>query len=172
MEGDDTGRLISPCQCRGSMKYVHASCLDTWRLSSTNQRSFYQCNECKSMYSFRRTCMSHLFHSFACKTLMTVVLMIIGSFLIGAVVSFLAQYEGSGYISYIGYRIVMGSICIGFVGAISLAPVFIERNPMHIRNEAAFSSIILLLGFSHMVYRVWNMVHVITEYLIRKTLDI
>jgi E3 ubiquitin-protein ligase DOA10 len=29
-EPDDTGALLSPCACSGTMKYVHTACLSTW----------------------------------------------------------------------------------------------------------------------------------------------
>ncbi|KAI8608035.1 hypothetical protein BC830DRAFT_1086506, partial [Chytriomyces sp. MP71] len=28
---EDLGRLISPCKCKGSMKYVHLNCINEWR---------------------------------------------------------------------------------------------------------------------------------------------
>lgn len=49
------GRLISPCRCRGTMKYVHITCLNTWRYSSPNAKSVYQCDQCKYRYNFNRT---------------------------------------------------------------------------------------------------------------------
>src|ERR1044071_6988646 len=30
-EDPDLGRLMSPCQCKGSQKYVHEGCLQAWR---------------------------------------------------------------------------------------------------------------------------------------------
>lgn len=42
--------LISPCQCSGSMKYVHRSCLNEWRYSCENEKSFYRCEQCLSEY--------------------------------------------------------------------------------------------------------------------------
>ncbi|RIA90890.1 hypothetical protein C1645_138856 [Glomus cerebriforme] len=49
------GRLISPCQCKGTMRYVHVECLNQWRLTSQKKSSFFQCDECKYKYAFRRT---------------------------------------------------------------------------------------------------------------------
>lgn len=48
-------RLISPCKCRGTSKWIHLSCLTQWRLRSRNNKSFYQCDQCHYRYSFRRT---------------------------------------------------------------------------------------------------------------------
>ena len=54
--GDETGEnLISPCLCSGSMKWVHASCLDEWRASSANARSFHRCDQCGAQYRLQRS---------------------------------------------------------------------------------------------------------------------
>jgi len=49
------GRLISPCRCRGTMKFVHVHCLNSWRYASPNRRSVYQCDQCGYRYHFNRT---------------------------------------------------------------------------------------------------------------------
>ncbi|KAF9329503.1 hypothetical protein BG006_007414 [Podila minutissima] len=54
-EEDTLGRLISPCLCKGSMKYVHVECLNAWRERSPKQESHYKCDTCKYSFSFRRT---------------------------------------------------------------------------------------------------------------------
>ncbi|KAF9213599.1 hypothetical protein BGZ59_005120 [Podila verticillata] len=54
-EEDTLGRLISPCLCKGSMKYVHVECLNAWRERSPKKESHYKCDTCKYSFSFRRT---------------------------------------------------------------------------------------------------------------------
>ncbi|KAF9091905.1 hypothetical protein BGX29_010710 [Mortierella sp. GBA35] len=54
-EEDTLGRLISPCLCKGSMKYVHVECLNAWRTRSPKRESHYKCDTCKYEFSFRRT---------------------------------------------------------------------------------------------------------------------
>ncbi|KAF9435607.1 hypothetical protein BGZ76_005894 [Entomortierella beljakovae] len=54
-EEDTLGRLISPCLCKGSMKYVHVECLNAWRARSQKRESHYKCDTCKYSFSFRRT---------------------------------------------------------------------------------------------------------------------
>ncbi|KAF9976156.1 hypothetical protein BGZ73_009070 [Actinomortierella ambigua] len=51
----ELGRLISPCMCKGSMKYVHVECLNEWRTRSPKRESHYKCDTCKYEFSFRRT---------------------------------------------------------------------------------------------------------------------
>lgn len=52
---EEHGRFISPCKCRGTMKYVHAHCLEEWRRHSINPRSFFQCEQCHHQYTFQRS---------------------------------------------------------------------------------------------------------------------
>ncbi|KAF9285456.1 hypothetical protein BGZ68_003841 [Mortierella alpina] len=54
-EEDTLGRLISPCLCKGSMKYVHVECFNAWRARSPKRESHYKCDTCKYSFSFRRT---------------------------------------------------------------------------------------------------------------------
>eukprot|EP00451_Oxyrrhis_marina_P005194 CAMPEP_0204276130 /NCGR_PEP_ID=MMETSP0468-20130131/27368_1 /ASSEMBLY_ACC=CAM_ASM_000383 /TAXON_ID=2969 /ORGANISM="Oxyrrhis marina" /LENGTH=418 /DNA_ID=CAMNT_0051252643 /DNA_START=23 /DNA_END=1279 /DNA_ORIENTATION=+ len=53
--GSEEGRLISPCMCNGSMRYVHLVCLEEWRQASANSRSYFECETCKYRYQFSRT---------------------------------------------------------------------------------------------------------------------
>lgn len=47
---DEGGDLIAPCLCSGTMKWVHRSCLDTWRTVSPNKLSFSECDVCHFKY--------------------------------------------------------------------------------------------------------------------------
>eukprot|EP00928_Gymnodinium_smaydae_P019065 TRINITY_DN17283_c0_g1_i3.p1 TRINITY_DN17283_c0_g1~~TRINITY_DN17283_c0_g1_i3.p1 ORF type:complete len:219 (-),score=27.47 TRINITY_DN17283_c0_g1_i3:100-690(-) len=38
--------FIVPCLCSGSMKYVHRSCLDTWRVNGFNPKTLTHCGTC------------------------------------------------------------------------------------------------------------------------------
>lgn len=54
--GDDSlGRLLSPCKCKGTMKYVHSSCLDQWRAASARSSSAVACDQCGAPYRFRKS---------------------------------------------------------------------------------------------------------------------
>jgi len=52
---ETSGRMFSPCLCRGSMRYVHLHCLNEWRTMSANSRSYYQCDQCGYRYNLMRT---------------------------------------------------------------------------------------------------------------------
>lgn len=47
-------RLIRPCRCRGTMKYVHADCLDRWRWMSPRLESASTCDTCHQAYQLIR----------------------------------------------------------------------------------------------------------------------
>lgn len=47
---DDTEEMLRPCLCRGSMKYVHRACLDTWRAQGLNARSLTHCGVCSQEF--------------------------------------------------------------------------------------------------------------------------
>lgn len=38
--------LIAPCQCAGSMRWVHRPCLNRWRIDAANPRNFTHCRHC------------------------------------------------------------------------------------------------------------------------------
>lgn len=51
-EGGDAGELLAPCDCQGSIKWVHRKCLDEWRLSSFNPLHVSQCGLCHGKFKF------------------------------------------------------------------------------------------------------------------------
>ncbi|CAE7341536.1 marchf4, partial [Symbiodinium pilosum] len=61
--GTESGRLISPCLCSGSMRFVHLDCLNMWRSSSVNPQSAYKCDQCNFEYSFQRALYASILRS-------------------------------------------------------------------------------------------------------------
>ncbi|KZP16815.1 hypothetical protein FIBSPDRAFT_934405 [Athelia psychrophila] len=58
LDGDDDpdlGRLIRPCLCKGSMTYVHVSCLNRWRANAASRQGFFKCSVCGYRYRLGRT---------------------------------------------------------------------------------------------------------------------
>ncbi|KAG8903518.1 hypothetical protein FRB99_003174 [Tulasnella sp. 403] len=51
-EDDAQATLISPCACRGSMRYVHPSCINRWRTSAAARKEFFECAQCGQRYEF------------------------------------------------------------------------------------------------------------------------
>jgi hypothetical protein len=49
----ELGLLISPCLCRGSMRFVHRACLDEWRMSCFNPKALMECTTCRTPFRIR-----------------------------------------------------------------------------------------------------------------------
>jgi hypothetical protein len=47
-ESDDAQNMISPCDCSGSIKYIHRICLKQWIETTGN---FQTCNVCRTEYN-------------------------------------------------------------------------------------------------------------------------
>ena len=45
-------KLIRPCACDGTNRYVHRKCLNTWRNFDQNEERAVRCMECKKKYIF------------------------------------------------------------------------------------------------------------------------
>lgn len=43
-------KLIAPCKCSGTSRYVHETCLNKWRNMNTNRIPFFKCMECRENY--------------------------------------------------------------------------------------------------------------------------
>mmetsp|Transcript_20745 Transcript_20745/g.58823 ORF Transcript_20745/g.58823 Transcript_20745/m.58823 type:complete len:342 (+) Transcript_20745:2-1027(+) len=46
--------LIAPCSCTGSTRWVHRTCLDTWRARAPNPRMYMHCRHCDFRYLLER----------------------------------------------------------------------------------------------------------------------
>ncbi|KAI0996947.1 hypothetical protein K3495_g11238 [Podosphaera aphanis] len=65
-EDPTSGRLIRPCLCRGSQKYVHEGCLQQWRHADPayqKQQNFWECPTCKFRYRLERMAWSRIITS-------------------------------------------------------------------------------------------------------------
>lgn len=49
-EDASLGPLVAPCECRGSMAFVHLRCLRTWRTSALNWHTVERCPVCLALY--------------------------------------------------------------------------------------------------------------------------
>lgn len=52
--------LIAPCECRGTMRFVHRECLNQWRTASPRSDSFTRCEQCFASYTFSNTWMTSI----------------------------------------------------------------------------------------------------------------
>jgi len=54
-EVPEQGRLIRPCRCKGTIRYVHVDCLNKWRTTSASTSAYWACPQCGFRYAFART---------------------------------------------------------------------------------------------------------------------
>lgn len=82
----DVGRLIRPCLCKGSQKYVHEGCLAAWRLQDpTNKRNYWQCPTCKYSYRLNRMAWGRWISNTASQITLTFAIFLIAIFGLGFV---------------------------------------------------------------------------------------
>ncbi|KAH7160724.1 RING finger domain protein [Dactylonectria macrodidyma] len=80
----EVGRLISPCKCNGSQKYVHEGCLMAWRLANpTEARNYWQCPTCKFTYKLSRLHWATALSSKGAQIGLTLLILLIGIFILG-----------------------------------------------------------------------------------------
>jgi len=89
----ESGKLISPCKCKGSMKYVHVNCLNDWRLASANKASYYQCDQCKYKYHFQRTKLANIISNRLSILLITLILTYLYMFFTGFILKAIIQWK-------------------------------------------------------------------------------
>ena len=80
---DEYGRLIKPCKCRGSLRYIHELCLLRSRTATARANSMWKCHECGHQFNFKRLTAQRLLSSRVSVFILTVVLMIFVIFLLG-----------------------------------------------------------------------------------------
>ncbi|GAA5990832.1 hypothetical protein JCM11641_000843 [Rhodosporidiobolus odoratus] len=54
VDDEELGKLIVPCKCSGTARFVHQECLTSWRLAD-KKNGFYQCTMCGYQYHLRDT---------------------------------------------------------------------------------------------------------------------
>ncbi|KAM4066849.1 RING-variant domain-containing protein [Hirsutella rhossiliensis] len=80
----ELGRLLSPCKCKGSQKYVHEGCLNSWRLTNPMAaRNYWQCPTCKFNYRLARLHWASMLSSKWAQVALTLTVVVIGIFLLG-----------------------------------------------------------------------------------------
>ncbi|KAL8927169.1 MAG: hypothetical protein Q9172_001493 [Xanthocarpia lactea] len=83
----ELGRLLRPCKCKGSSKYVHEGCLQAWRHAdpSYGRRNFWQCPTCGFQYRLERMKLGRWISSAVTQIILTVTILLLTIFLAGFV---------------------------------------------------------------------------------------
>ncbi|KAL8985337.1 MAG: hypothetical protein Q9205_000931 [Flavoplaca limonia] len=81
----ELGRLLRPCKCKGSSKYVHEGCLQAWRHAdpSYGRRNFWQCPTCGFQYRLERMQWGRWISSTVTQLTLTVSILLMTIFLAG-----------------------------------------------------------------------------------------
>ncbi|KEY72719.1 hypothetical protein S7711_02507 [Stachybotrys chartarum IBT 7711] len=83
-EDPELGRLLSPCKCKGSQKYVHEGCLQAWRLANpTATRNYWSCPTCKFTYRMARLQWAALLTSKWAQSALTLIVLLLCVFVFG-----------------------------------------------------------------------------------------
>lgn len=83
----ELGRLLRPCKCKGSSKYVHEGCLQEWRHAdpSYGRRNFWQCPTCGFQYRLERMQWGRWISSTVTQVTLTISILLLTIFLAGFV---------------------------------------------------------------------------------------
>ncbi|KAL2759410.1 hypothetical protein ACRALDRAFT_1060532, partial [Sodiomyces alcalophilus JCM 7366] len=84
----ELGRLISPCKCSGTAKYVHEGCLQDWRTAGSagaDNPHFFTCPTCKYCYKVDRLSWGRRLQSRYVRMVVTFLIFGISIFLLGFV---------------------------------------------------------------------------------------
>ncbi|ODA83748.1 hypothetical protein RJ55_02264 [Drechmeria coniospora] len=82
----ELGRLLSPCRCKGSQKYVHEGCLNSWRLAEPMAaRNYWQCPTCMFNYRLARLQWASMLSSKWTQMALTLSVVVVGIFTLGFV---------------------------------------------------------------------------------------
>ncbi|KAL1884329.1 hypothetical protein VTK73DRAFT_23 [Phialemonium thermophilum] len=85
-EDPELGRLLSPCRCKGSQKYVHEGCLQAWRQSAPlSERNFWRCPTCQFEYRIERLRWGRWVSSRLTRGILTLAIVTFSIFLLGFV---------------------------------------------------------------------------------------
>jgi len=83
----ESGRLLRPCRCKGSSRYVHEGCLQSWRHADPGyaKRNYWQCPTCGFQYRLERLRWSRWISSAMTQITLTLGILVLTVFLLGFV---------------------------------------------------------------------------------------
>ena len=86
-ESGQKDKIIIPCQCEGSIKYVHKKCIERWILSLNIPIDDAKCEICKSKFKIKRIKPTELSKTQKKKLIITCILFIVlvGSIIVGCI---------------------------------------------------------------------------------------
>lgn len=182
--GDSSeGRFISPCKCKGSIRFVHAHCLEKWRNSSINPKSYWECDQCKYKYSFRRTFVATMLRNEFIVHLLTILFFLVCSLVLGVIISpfYTIKQVFTSYSDLVMFYTFIGAIFTSFIGFISLlcsllfsigfatGITFPDISHSSKETNTLITIICIVLGFCYIFYHTYQLVSYLTTFCISKT---
>ncbi|KAJ6021554.1 Zinc finger RING-CH-type [Penicillium herquei] len=81
----ETGRLLRPCKCKGSSRYVHEGCLQAWRHADPkySTRNYWECPTCGFQYRLGRLTWARWISSTTTQIVLTLAILLLAIFLLG-----------------------------------------------------------------------------------------
>ncbi|KAK9417527.1 hypothetical protein SUNI508_08678 [Seiridium unicorne] len=80
---NEAGRLICPCKCSGSIKWIHESCLQEWRYSQAGTDNQWKCGRCGYRYQFERMDWARRLRSPVLAFALAILIVVLAIFLLG-----------------------------------------------------------------------------------------
>lgn len=111
-EDPASGRLLRPCKCKGSSKYVHEGCLQQWRYADPGfaKRNYWQCPTCGFRYRLQRMRWAAWISSVTSQITLTIAIFFLAMFIFGFVADpvinvYLDPYSAISSASKLGTKI-------------------------------------------------------------------
>ena len=80
---DEYGRLIRPCNCRGTQRYIHELCLLRSRTENPRAGSMWKCHECGYQFDFKKLTVQRILSSRISVAVLTIFFMVFIVFVLG-----------------------------------------------------------------------------------------
>ncbi|KAL9100636.1 MAG: hypothetical protein Q9163_004006 [Psora crenata] len=95
----EAGRLLRPCKCKGSSKYVHEGCLQAWRHADPGygKRNYWQCPTCGFKYRLKRMTWGRWISSTSTQIVLTVAIFVLALFVMGFVADPIINFYAEPY---------------------------------------------------------------------------
>lgn len=82
-EDPESGRFIRPCNCKGSMRWIHEGCLREWRRTDLGSSNYWQCPTCHFRYRLQRMDWSRTISNKVTQIALTVLILFVTIFILG-----------------------------------------------------------------------------------------
>lgn len=110
-EDPASGRLLRPCKCKGSSKYVHEGCLKIWRYADPGfaKRNYWQCPTCGFRYRLQRMRWAAWISSTTSQVILTAGIFFLAMFLFGFIADPIISLYLDPYSTLLGKKVELVS---------------------------------------------------------------